>query len=306
MTFFILCSAILILAGAAVVYYRRIHLPYWEMRQALHRLANRDFSLIGLGMALPSFRNTAGDIQKISDLLREQVQQIADEGFNLRAILSSMIEGVLIVDANQRIRLVNQSVERMFGLTQSPINRTAIEVFRRHEIQQAILRTLENGEPQTLELGFEKRQEDRVEQRYFEVSAMALMPASSTKAIGAVVVFHDITEVKNLETVRKEFVANVSHEFRTPLSIINGYIETLLDGAIEDLPMAEKALRVMNKHTQRMNLLIDDLLTISKLEYRATPLTFQRVDLREVLDHAIEQLEPAVRESGSVIDITFP
>ncbi|MEO6054740.1 MAG: ATP-binding protein [Chthoniobacterales bacterium] len=305
MLFFVVFLVLVVVAVIGVVYYQRIHRPYSEMRMAIHRLANGDFRPIVMGAALPSFRNTAGDIHKISDLLREQVRQLADEGFNLRAILSSMIEGVLIVDSDLRIRLVNESVEQMFGLAQSPINRTVIEVFRRHEIQQAILEAVEKNVPQRMEMGYEHRQGGRTTMRYFEVSSMALTPNSGSKAIGAVAVFHDITEVKNLETVRKEFVANVSHEFRTPLSIIHGYIETLSDGALDDRPLAEKALRVMHKHTQRMNLLIDDLLTISRLEYRSAPLNFEPVNLRLALDHAIEQLEPSIRERNAEVKVEF-
>ncbi|MEO8204686.1 MAG: ATP-binding protein [Chthoniobacterales bacterium] len=301
--FVVLGGVLLVVIG--IVYYQRIHRPYQEMRLAIQRLANGDFRPLVMGATFPSFRNTASDIHKITDLLRTQVQQLSDEGFNLRAILSSMIEGVLIVDSDLRIRLANESVERMFGLTQSPINRTVIEVFRRHEIQQAILETLEKKSPRQIELSYENRQEERTTLRYFEVSSMALVPASSTKAIGAVVVFHDITEVKNLETIRKEFVANVSHEFRTPLSIIHGYIETLADGALEDRPLAEKALRVMHKHTQRMNLLIDDLLTISRLEYRSTPLNFERLNLRQALEHTIEQLESSIQERNATVSIEF-
>ena len=93
------------------------------------------------------------------------------------------------------------------------------------------------------------------------------------------IVFHDITTVKTLEAVRREFVANVSHEFRTPLAIINGYIETLLDGAIEDRATAEEWLRVMAKNGRRLTLLIEDLLTLSHLEYRSPQLDFQKVNL---------------------------
>lgn len=306
MTYFLIgLLSFAFLAVLAWIYYRRIHLPYQEMREALHRLANRDFTSLVLNEAPVSFRRTAADIHQISDLLREQVRQLADEGFNLRAILSSMAEGVLIVDSGLRIRLANRSVERMFGLTQSPINRTVIEVFRRHEISETIQQALDERAPQHMEMGYEIREGDHTKMRHFEVSSMALLPSDGAMAIGAVVVFHDVTEVKSLEAVRKEFVANVSHEFRTPLSIIHGYIETLLDGALDDPAMAKHALQVMNKHTQRLNLLIDDLLTISTLEYRSAPLNFELMDLRTALDHVLEQLEAEIKRQNAKVRIDF-
>ncbi len=120
------------------------------------------------------------------------------------------------------------------------------------------------------------------------------------------VVFHDVSAVKNLEAVRREFVANVSHEFRTPLAIINGYIETLLDGAIEDRAMAAKSLQAMHKNAQRLNLLIEDLLTISRMEHRSPNIEFQRVDLGEVMRRVIEHLEPAVAERHARVEVDWP
>ncbi len=122
---------------------------------------------------------------------------------------------------------------------------------------------------------------------------------------GVVVVFHDITEVKNLEAIRREFVANVSHEFRTPLAIINGYIETLLDGALEDRAMAERFLKVMDKNGKRLNLLIEDLMTISRMEARSPHLEIQEANLRDVLRKVFERLEPAIAERAPQIEIDW-
>jgi two-component system phosphate regulon sensor histidine kinase PhoR len=133
-----------------------------------------------------------------------------------------------------------------------------------------------------------------------------LNPKSNARPMAALVVFHDVTKVKSLEAMRREFLANVSHEFRTPLAIINGYIETLLDGALDDRQMAVKSLRTMQRNGRRLNLLIEDLLTVSRIEERAESLEFRYGDLHEVLLRVIESLEPTIRERGAVVEVAWP
>lgn len=282
-----------VLAAAALIHIRVIQ-PYRELREAIRRLADRDFRPLLLNSRQGVFAGTAGHVRKISELLQQLDQQITDEGFSLRAILSSMVEGVLITDRAQRIRLVNEPLHLMFDLKQSPVGRTVIEVFRNHQLQQAIEQALTDGKPRRIEISLQSSGPGGYATKHLEVYAGGLNPKSRNRPLGAVVVFHDISAVKSLEAVRREFVANVSHEFRTPLAIINGYTETLLDGALDDRPMAEKSLRVMQKNGQRLNLLIEDLLTISRMEHRSPRIDFQATHLPEILQRVIEHLEPAM------------
>jgi two-component system phosphate regulon sensor histidine kinase PhoR len=114
-----------------------------------------------------------------------------------------------------------------------------------------------------------------------------------------------VTEVRTLEAVRREFVANVSHEFRTPLSIIKGYVETLLDGALDDRPMAVRSLEVIQKHGDRLALLINDLLTVSRMEHRALDLKYCLISLRQILDRVLEQLDSRVRERKASVELAL-
>lgn len=304
MTFWIIVAC-LALAGVLVFFYLRFIEPLYYLREALRRLAGRDFRPILLNPSHGAFASTYGHVRKIAELLKQLDQQVIDEEFSLRAILSSMVEGVLITDRAQRIRLINEPLQLMFDLRQSPINRTIMEVFRKYELQQAIEQTLFDGRPRRIEIVQSPAPGQPV--RHLEVYAAGLNPKSTkSRPLGAVVVFHDVSAVKNLESVRREFVANVSHEFRTPLAIINGYIETLLDGALEDPAMASKSLQAMHKNAQRLNLLIEDLLTISRMEHRSPHIEFQRVDLGEVLRKVIEHLEPAVAERHARVEVDWP
>lgn len=280
--------------------------PVLQLREAIERLANRDFRPVILRHPLGFFRRSAANVRQISELLERQDQKITDEGFSLRAILSSMAEGVLIVDPGQRIRLINDAAVRMFNLRSSPVNRSVIEVFLHHELRTALDATLRDGRPRKVELTFRSPGGGTEAERFFEVYASALNPGRGGAAMGAVVVFHDLTQLRRLEAVRREFVANVSHEFRTPLAIINGYIETLLDGAVEDPAMTGHSLQVMHKHAKRLNLLIDDLLVISTLEHGSAQLDFRPVELRGVLERVIEQMGATIEERGARVTVDFP
>ncbi|PTX96811.1 hypothetical protein DB345_06410 [Spartobacteria bacterium LR76] len=283
---------------ASYVYFQIIA-PFNEVRESLRRLAAYDFRPVLLRSRLGIFREIAAHVRRISELLQQLDRQVADEGFSLRAILSSMVEGVLIVDRSLRVRLCNDPLQRMFDLRQSPVNRTVMEVFRSHHLQNAIEQTLASGESRQISITFGGN-------THFDIHVGGLTARGHGRPPGAVIVFHDVTKVRNLESVRREFVANVSHEFRTPLAIINGYIETLLDGALDDRPMAEKSLKVMYKNGQRLTLLIEDLMTISKMEHRSAMLEFRPLDLREVFKKILHRLQSAVAERNAQVTIDCP
>src|SRR5207248_1439095 len=159
--------------------------------------------------------------------------------------------------------------------------RTVIEVFCDHALHSALRETLETGADSHVELTLETRGLGHWTKRHCEVALLPLR-ADAGKP-GALMLFRDTTKMREMENVRRDFVANVSHELRTPLSIINGYIETLLDDAQIDRATAETFLAIMQKHSQHMARLVEDLLTISRLESGAAELHFEPVSLRECI-----------------------
>jgi two-component system phosphate regulon sensor histidine kinase PhoR len=192
-----------------------------------------------------------------------------------------------------RVTLCNQALLGFFPDIKNPVNRTVLEVLRRHEIQQAVESTMATGHERELELAFDTRT--------FVVHVAPLAAENETKPRAALIVFQDITAVRSLEAVRREFVANVSHEFRTPLTIINGYVETLRDGAIEDPAMSEKSLEAIHRNVRRLALLLEDLLTISSMENRSRLLHFANTDLPPLVERVIENLGPKIEERSAEI-----
>jgi two-component system phosphate regulon sensor histidine kinase PhoR len=301
-----IAGAIVLLVLGLLVFFE-VWRPLAQIRKSLAQFARRDFSSGPLPSTPGLFYGSLRDIRNIAEMLQTFDRQIVDEGFSLRAILSSMVEGVLIADRSLRIRLANEALINLLGLPESPLNRPVIEVFRRHELQRALETALDEGAPQQISLTLEiPSPGGGYRTSHLNVHIAGLMPQPQARPTAALVVFHDVTAIRELEAARREFLGNVSHEFRTPLAIINGYLETLLDGALEDREMAEKSLRAMHKNGRRLALLIDDLLTISRLEDRSRLLEFLPVDLQELLGHVIEHLEPNIAEKKARIEISWP
>ncbi len=301
MTAVALLAAVAVLAGWLL--WRSWIRPLLDLRDFIRALSNDDPAPPIMRSTLRPFTQISADLGRIADRLRRQKRQLTDEGFSLRAILGSMIEGVMIIDTRQRVRLANDALQAMFDLTRSPINRGLLEVFQHPELVAAADRALREVRTVILEMHDQPRIGDPRPERYFRVHLSPLITGASDVPAGVLGVFNNVTEVRALEAVRREFVANVSHEFRTPLAIINGYVETLLDGALDDRPMAEKSLAVIGRHGERLNLLIDDLLTVSRMEQRTPDLKLCVVSLRKLLTSVLEQLDAAIRERSARVEL---
>ena len=204
----------------------------------------------------------------------------------LQTVLDSMVEGIVVVDAENHLVLTNRAAARAFGFAEPATGRALIEAVRHHEVAALAARLVQ--EPAVL--GYELRIEG-TPARFLQINGVALRDAAGTPN-GAVLVFHDITRVRELEGVRQEFVANVSHELRTPLSLIKGATETLLDGAKSDPVALERLLSIVDRHADRLTLLIDDLLLLAKLDSGRVVLNVQPTPLRLAVQEVVEDLAP--------------
>ena len=233
--------------------------------------------------------------------LRRRPRAVDSDGrehFEVGEILASIPEGVFIVDTAMRIRLSNPGLAATFHMKSSPVGLSVVEAFGNADVHRLVQEGLAGGKPHRGEIAVEQGRTLRTFE--LSISPLELSPGHA----GAVVVVHNITRIKSLEEVRREFVASVSHELRTPLTIINGYLETLIDGGLDDRPMAENALGVMFKHADRLKRLVDDLLTISRAESRSFRLETERLDLRELLRRVVEQFDGPIRAQGASVRIT--
>lgn len=235
------------------------------------------------------------DIDALKQRLLQQSQQIQTQQ---EALFNSMIEGLLLLDENGRIQLANRAFIELFGITVDVRGKTILEVLRQHELTQL----LEQVATQKQVLGYELRLGGMTE-RSLQINAAAIF--HDGKKQGTILVFHDLTRLKQLERTREEFVANVSHELRTPLSLIKGYVETLLDGAKDNPEVATKFLQTIQRNSERLKFLIEDLLTISELESGRLKMNLQPVKLRPLVDRVLEDFKtPAAAKQVALVNET--
>ena len=215
---------------------------------------------------------------------RRQQQTNVDAKAQQQVLFNSMIEGLLLLDRSQKIYLANRAFKDLFGLKLELRGKTILEVLRLHELEALVLRVQAEGQV----FDYEVKLPDLTE-RWLRVNA-SVIANSAGEPEGMILVFHELTRLKQLERTREEFVANVSHELRTPLSLIKGYVETLLDGARNNPEVAERFLKIIERNTSRLDLLIQDLLTISALESGRLKLNLHPVELRSLADKVLGDL----------------
>src|SRR5580658_7673860 len=221
---------------------------------------------------------------EIEDFQRHQQQTTIDAKAQQQVLFNSMLEGLLLLDRGRKIYLANRAFKNLFGVKTEMRGKTVMEVLRLHELAELV----ERAEAEKQVFDYELKVPE-LNERWLQVNA-AIISNSAGEREGTILVFHDLTRLKQLERTREEFVANVSHELRTPLSLIKGYVETLLDGARNDPVIAERFLKIIERNTQRLDLLIQDLLTISALESERIKVDLQPVNLRTLVEKVFTDL----------------
>ena len=232
---------------------------------------------------------------------KDQCAQIrADNQAQVAALLDSMSEGVLVLDTTHRIRLINRVLQDDFNLSGPIPGRPLIEIFRIPELQDLVARVGDTMTETHIQL-----RTSQGEQRTFHTHA-TLYRNSQGVPQGTILVFHDLTRLKRLENLRQEFVANVSHELRTPLSMIKGCVETLLHGAKDDPAARDRFLQIIERHSDRLTFLIEDLLILSQLESGRVEFNFQPLDLALLVKRVLDDLSVKAAQHRVALDNQVP
>lgn len=241
------------------------------------------------GTALPVRRaDELGELEeglgRLAGTLTGRLREATAEREKLRSILSCMMEGVVVLDTDGRVILVNQMAQSIFRLPPDAnvLGMSTVEILR-HPEMQALIREMVGSDSARDAL----QRQVTLGDDCFTVNA-ARLKDSRGRLLGYVLVFHEVTELKRLEQIRADFVANVSHEMRTPLTAIQGYAETLLDDPPNDPRKARQFLQVVKRHSERMGRLIDDLLALSDLEMGNVSLRMQQVAARPLTERVLE------------------
>jgi len=277
------------------------HLKYTSnttrISKLIHDLCTRKNNISFIRFGPRPLRNAIADLELLQHCITDIERRVLLEDFNLKAILSGMVEGVFVTNASGTIILANNRLSEIFQLKSSPLHKTVLEALNNHQASHAIKETLRNQKPGRWEINIHP-DTDPATSRLFVTLTTAPVINSQNELQGAVAVLHDISTLKQVEILQREFVSNTSHELRTPLAIFRGYLEELLEAPPSSKRELIKILESLLKQTDRLQALVQDLLTLSQFESRTITLKKKPLMLSALIEESICELR-RVRELGN-------
>jgi two-component system phosphate regulon sensor histidine kinase PhoR len=292
--FLLFAAALLLSLAAAFLFSHAIDQRIARMRRFAEDLLQPDDAAGGSGFRLDQLDALDRSLLRMAGQTRILIERAKVESARREAILASMSEGVLAVDAQMRVTFCNQALARLAGTRMPASGTPLIELVRDSALHETLSEVMRTGEPAKRYL-----QIPAAHTRSFEVQAAPLISGDSLNGKpGAIAILHDITDIERLENVRKDFVANVSHEFRTPLAAIAGYAETLLDGALEDHDNKRRFVEIIRSNATRLNSIASDLLTLSELQTGAGPPDTDQVAVGDALESALSTIASEAKLRG--------
>ena len=265
--------------------------PLFDIRSGAERFSKGVFGQKIFPPKDQTLRNIAESLNTMAAQLDEKLEIIEEQGNIQQAVLISMKEGIIAVDHDERILLLNQTAKDILKIGNEELqSKTLQEIVRVSDIQKFFKQVSSGEDTQETEIILQAGTE-----RTLQLTGTRLLDINNN-AIGTLVVLNDITNIKYLDSVKKDLIANVSHELKTPVTTIKGFIETLKDGAIEDRKNAERFLDIVLKHIDRLDMIIDDLLTLAKLEQTGgSGIELEEQPIRPILESVVEDFEIKAR-----------
>ncbi len=291
----------LLFALAAVVSYRialSVTKPLERMTSAAKRMANMDYAMRVPEGGKDEIGELARALNAMAGSLQGQMEEIRHNGARLQSVLDNMTSGVVMIGRDGRITLYNRQAEQLLGSTaRERVGRSYTEIRNHYELLGFIRDGLTNSVVVHQELTVYYPEE-----RMLEIGLVP-MTMSEDEEPGLLLVLQDITAIRRLESMRSEFVANVSHELKTPVAAVKGFAETLLAGAMDDRETAISFLTIIHEESDRLNRLIGDILELSKIESRRSPLQFSPIDLPHFLERMTELLSADAMKKSITLDV---
>ncbi|MBI3313403.1 MAG: phosphate regulon sensor histidine kinase PhoR [Candidatus Omnitrophica bacterium] len=228
--------------------------------------------------------------------LKSRIAESEGEKAKIALILENMTEAVIAVDSGKQILAINPSAEAIFHVQKKQaVGKTLIEIVRNPKIDEMMDLAMAGEQTPTVEMEISRPAKK-------SLKAHAVSVSKHEEGLSGILVVTDVTEMRKLENLRRDFVANVSHELKTPLTSLKGFIETLLGGAAKDPAKAESFLRMMEEDSARLARLIDDLLELSKIESREIILRREPIDLKELAAKAVKLLDSSIKEKQITVE----
>src|SRR5881392_420263 len=290
----------LLLVVAAVFVLQRLWLrPWQELEHLLTRIGRgeqpRTFLLTGTAQA----RRVGLALEQLLIRQRALDRQVSKDAAEMRAVFAALTDGLLVVDSTQHILICNPAFEKLYG--QSPIapGTPLLDIIRDSDVIEPIRATLDQAKARVAEVSTPDRK------KQLQLNAVPVTDQNG-KASGVVALFHDISRLKQADEIRRDFVANVSHELRTPLSIFHGNLETLLEAGDLDENETRHIYEVMKRHSDRLNLLVNDLLSLARLESKEANLQLAEIRLPDFLEEVTRDWKKRLAGKNLRLELEVP
>lgn len=233
-------------------------------------------------------------IDFMADSIRDKIDSIKFKNTTMEAILSSVVNGIIAVDSHKNILFINPIARKMLNINEAEIaGKHLLHVIRNNKIDNMIKNILENRSFEENEITL-----SYPEEKIFRLYSNAIKHPDRERVIGIIIIIQDVTEIKRLEKMRSEFVANVSHELKTPLTSIKGFVETLKSGAIEDNDASLRFLNIIEDEADRLNRLITDILSLSELETKKSKPRIEIINTADKIMEIISMLQNQARKKN--------
>lgn len=291
--------AVLVAASAVAVAFvvnRSITTPIQDLLALVRSLQQREFGRMVLVRSTDEIGQLGRAFNELSEILDDLFQTISSREGQLDTILSSMDDGVIAVNMRREVILANRAAADVWDLPEQAIGQNIFEATRHEELTRILEKTMDSKETFTSEVRVRPGSE-----RTIAITSSPLQDQKG-KIQGAVAVMRDVTSLRHLEQMRQEFVSNVSHELRTPLTSIKGFVETLLNGHLDDNQLLERFLNIISAETDRMIALINDLLDLSRIESGKLRINKTAVDMKKVFDDTVLLLQSKAEEKQITLE----
>lgn len=288
---------------------RNISLPIAAMKSGAQRFASGDFSFKIHTSGCIEIDQLAASLNEMAAKLTDTINNLKMQHNKIDAVLSSMVEGVIAIDNDQKIIAINQAATSLFSIRKQPEIGTWIgEVIRNADLNEfmKMLKKTDDSVEGEAHLPADRHLYNGGD-RLLQLHGNPLKDSNGS-TIGVLVVINDITRLKRLETMRSDFVANVSHELRTPLTSVKGFVETLQSGALDDAEEAKRFLAIISRQVDRLSTIVEDLLALSRLEQEtgthSTDMKYTPV--KDILDAALETCHAKIKNKKISISVECP
>ena len=296
------CGLIAVVLMTALVVWRKWIAPWKDVEEVTDAIVDHRAPRKFLISGNPQAQRIGLALENLTDRRRELEERVRESEQSVQAVFGAMLDGLVVVDDLRRVRLMNREFRRVFGLEENISGETLLEVIRHASVDRLVTEAIRAGEPRRESIQMSRGPS---EGREMEVSAVPL-GENSARMGGAVILFRDVTQLQQVEEMRREFVANVSHELRTPLSIFRGYLETLLDDPQQPPGELLRILEIMERHSDRLNALVEDVLSLARLESPAAELDLSAISLPEFLHEVRRDWEKRIEAKQLELRLEAP